>query len=90
MAEPARASCCRRQGINFDDFGGHYGRYNELRYAIAATDHHRIRSKVDQEHLHLSAVIGIYCAGCVNHAETMFQGEAASRSHLRLISLRHG
>ena len=45
-------------------------------------------AEIDQEHLHLAAVVGVDRAGRVEHGDAVPEGEAGARPHLRLEAIR--
>src|SRR5262245_13465837 len=43
--------------------------------ALAATDHKRLRPEIDQQNLHLAAIVGVEGAGAVQNHHASFQRE---------------
>ena len=64
------------------------GRDDELCNAHAPRDRERLAPEIDQEHLHLAAVVGVDRAGRVEHGDAVAGGEAGARPHLRLEAIR--
>jgi hypothetical protein len=58
--EPARAAVRGRGGGGLDEGDALAARNHELRDALAAGDGERAVAQVDEQHLHLAAVVAIY------------------------------
>ena len=55
--------------------------------AFAVFDLERLVGEVNEQHLHLAAVVGVDGAGAVEHGDAVFEGEAAAGTDLRLAVL---
>ena len=61
--------------------------YHHLGNALAVFDHEILLREVDEQHAHLSAIVGIDGSRRVQHRDAMLQSQSAARAHLCLVSL---
>src|SRR5262245_24604796 len=57
---------------------------HQLGDALAATDHKRLRPEIDQQNLHLAAIVGVEGAGAVQNRHARFQREPRAGANLSL------
>ncbi len=62
--------------------------YHHLRYPFTIVDDKRLRAQIYQYHTHVTTIVSIYGSWCVKHRDTILQGQATARTHLRLVSFR--
>ncbi len=55
----------------------------------AAGNHEILLAEIDQQHLHLTAIIAVDRAGRVEAGDTVLEGETGARPDLRLEARRH-
>ena len=51
----------------------------------ASGDRHSFGAEIDEQHLDLSAVVGVDCAGRIEHSEPVTCREAGTRPHLAFM-----
>src|SRR5262245_51722226 len=84
----AAASARRvRQRIDLLEMNGRDAGHDQLRDAIAARDAERLGTVIDQDHLHLAAIVGVDCAGRVQYGDTVLEREARARADLAFVAL---
>src|SRR5690349_2692985 len=68
-AEAPRAALCLRQCIDLFEMGARHRRDDELCDAIAPRDAKRLAPVIDEDDLHLAAIVGVDGAGGVEHGD---------------------
>ncbi len=88
-AEAAGAARRLADSIDLGDGDLNDGRDDGLCDAHATLDHEGCLAEIDQQHLHLAAIIAVDGAGRVEAGDAVLEGKAGARADLHLKALGH-
>src|SRR4030043_1458013 len=89
MAKPSSLSARGRKIVNFFQCDTSNRGDDHLGNPVSITDGERFLAEIDQEDTDLSSVIGIDGSRRIDDADSLLDGESASRSDLAFKSLRN-
>jgi hypothetical protein len=82
MAKAAGAAWRNPKLVDLDKLSACNGRDNELRDTFLRFNRDGVLAEINQDHLHLAAVIGVYRARRIHQREALFERAATSGPHL--------
>src|SRR4030067_3023842 len=89
MAKPSSLSARGRKIVNFFQCDTSNRGDDHLGNSVSITDGERFLAEIDQEDTDLSSVIGIDRSRPIDDADSLLDGESASRADLAFKSLRN-
>jgi hypothetical protein len=72
---------------DLNEIGGLMTGDDHLCHTLAVVHDEFFLRQVHQQHTHLATIVGVDGAGCIQHGDSLLQGQSATRSHLCLVTL---